>query len=180
MHFKEIKSVWTKMSLKVKFIYNFRLHYCQNLWSQLCESIKTCTQLNTVFCTDDNILSSLTSILQRYTQVKRNNKKYYIIQKGFEYWHFDTIYHFLVKITSCFSFGFVAFFNFAVSTTSSHHSFVNWNRYPFSSPVKFDLLNFWSFFLISIVFQRLSRNLLMFVCDFAEKFPALASQTCCD
>ena len=42
-------------------------------------------QLNTVFCTDDNILSSLTSILQRYTQVKRNNKKYYIIQKGFEY-----------------------------------------------------------------------------------------------
>ena len=73
------------MSSKVKFIYNFRLHYCQKLRSQLCESIKTCTQLNTVFCTDDNILSSLNSILQRYIQVKRNNKKYYIIQKGFEY-----------------------------------------------------------------------------------------------
>ena len=36
------------------------------------------------------------------------------------------------------------------------------------------------FFLISIVLQRLSRNLLLFVCVFAKKFPQLASQSCCE
>ena len=49
---------------------NFRLHYCQNLWTQLCESKKICTQLNTEFCTDDNIPSSLNSILKIHTSEK--------------------------------------------------------------------------------------------------------------
>ena len=53
------------------------------------------------------------------------------------------------------------FFNFAVSTTSSSHSFVNWNRYPFSLPVTFELLNL-AFFRISILLQQFTDVCLCF------------------
>ena len=56
----------------------------------------------------------------------------------------DIIYHFL----DYFSFLLLAswLLTFAVSTTSSSHSFGFWNRYPFSSPVRFQLLNLAVFF----------------------------------
>ena len=47
--------------------------------------------------------------------------------------------------TSCFFFWLRGFLNFTVKTTSSYHSFVFWNRYPFSLPVGFQLWNLTAF-----------------------------------
>ena len=52
-------------------------------------------------------------------------------------------------------------------------------RIPLAQPVVFELLCL-EFFLLFIVLQRLSPNLQMFVCVFAKKFPAVASQSRCE
>ena len=58
------------------------------------------------------------------------------------FWH-NMLFSWLLPVSS---FGFVAFYYFAVSTTSSSRSFVFWNIYPFSLPVRFQLLNLAVFF----------------------------------
>ena len=77
-----------------------------------------------------------------------------------------------LKFTSSFGFS-RGFFHVSVSSTSSFNSFTVWNRYPFSVLVKFELWNL-IIFMICIVFQRLSRNLPMFVFVFAKKLTGIS------
>ena len=65
------------------------------------------------------------------------------------------------------------FFHVSVSSTCSFHSFAVWNRYPFSVLVKFELWNL-IIFMICVVFQRLSRNLPMFVFVFVKKLTSIS------
>ena len=83
-------------------------------------------------------------------------------------------------ITYCFFFWLRGFLNFAVSTTSSSHSFVFWNRYPFSLPVRFQLLNLAVFCWFLYRFAAIQPRLTNVCLSFWKKFIALASQSCCE
>ena len=95
-------------------------------------------QLNTEFGTDHN-----TEQFKLHTTGTHKRKK---IRRRMKFYEKDSSIDILTQytiflITSCFFFWLRGFLNFAVSTTSSSHSFVFWNRYPFSLPVRFQLLN---------------------------------------
>ena len=87
----------------------------------MCESTKTCTQLNTEFGTDDN-----TEQFKLHTTDTHKTKRIIIRIKLYKK---DSSIDILTQytiflITSCFFFWPRGFLNFAVSKSSSSHSFV--------------------------------------------------------
>ena len=133
VHFKEVKPVWTKMTRQSLFL---NLSYI--IFDNNCVSTKAYTQLNTEFATDDN-----TEQFKLHTTDTHKRKR--IIMR-LKFYKKDSSIDMLTQytillITSCFFVWLRFFLTFAVRTTSSSHSFVFWNRYPSSLPVRFKLLN---------------------------------------
>ena len=133
----------------------------------------TCRQLNTKFGTDDN-----TEQFKIHTTDTHKRKR---IIRRIKFYKKDSSIDILTQytiflITSCFFFWLRGFLTFAVSTTSSSHSFVFWNRYPFSLPVRFQLLNlavlYW---FLSFCGDSAAANQCLFVF-----LLALALQWCCE
>ena len=93
--------------------------------------------------------------------------------KGIKYCHSNKLYPFQA-LKVYFFFWLCHFFSFLLlSTISFSHNFVVCNRYPFGLLVKFKLWNL-TIFKISIVFQRLSGRLPMFVFVFAKKLARIS------
>ena len=142
-------------------------------------STKTCTQLNTEFGIDDD-----TEQFKLHTTDTYKRKRIIIRIKLYKKESsIDILTQYTIFLnTSCFFFWLLGFLNFTVKTTSSSHSFVFWNRYPFSLPISFQLWNltvfcwFLSFCSDSAAIQT---NQCLFV-FFAKNFPASASKSRCE
>ena len=144
------------------------------------------TQMNTYFlvvnskrCTEQFNLHT-TDTHKRKRIIRRT--KFYKKDLSIDIWTQYTIF----LITSRFFFWLRGFLTFAVSTTSSSHSFVFWNRYPFSLPVRFQLLNLAVFcwFLSFCSDSAATNNVCLCFCQKVPRFSlaimlwSLSSQGC--
>ena len=119
--------------------------------------------MNTEFGTDDN-----TEQFKLHTTDSHKRKRIITRRKFYKK---DSSIDILTQytiflITSCFFFWLRGFLNFAVSTASSSHRFVFWNRYPFCLPVRFQLLNLAVFFFcwfLSFCSDSAATNQCLFV-----------------